>query len=116
MAGIVPAIHAFAAESKTWMPAISAGMTENRTTAAPPSRPHGAAQAHDQPPACRPSPIGLDWIQLYPKAKIGNKTMACSLDPLVTDDAAPVAVAPRLRDLGGRRLGFVDNSKLNADI
>jgi hypothetical protein len=29
MAGLVPAIHVFAAEqSKTWMPATSAGMTE----------------------------------------------------------------------------------------
>jgi hypothetical protein len=27
MAGLVPAIHVFAAGSKTWMPATSAGMT-----------------------------------------------------------------------------------------
>ncbi|MEA2994359.1 MAG: hypothetical protein QOD40_3279 [Alphaproteobacteria bacterium] len=27
MAGLVPAIHVFAASSKTWMPATSAGMT-----------------------------------------------------------------------------------------
>jgi hypothetical protein len=30
MAGLVPAIHVFIAERKTWMPAPSAGMTVNR--------------------------------------------------------------------------------------
>jgi hypothetical protein len=28
MAGLVPAIHAFPFEKKTWMPATSAGMTQ----------------------------------------------------------------------------------------
>src|SRR6266849_9605989 len=38
------------------------------------------------------------------------------LDPVVTEDAAPIRAATELGGLGGKRLGFVDNSKLNADL
>jgi hypothetical protein len=33
MAGLVPAIHAFVAESKTWMPGIKPGMTKGEVRA-----------------------------------------------------------------------------------
>src|SRR6267142_2593454 len=42
--------------------------------------------------------------------------MTSPLDPLATEQAAPVPAAPRLGDLGGKRVGFVDNSKLNAGL
>jgi hypothetical protein len=37
------------------------------------------------------------------------------LEPVVPESIADVALAPRLASLSGKRLGFVDNSKLNAD-
>ena len=42
--------------------------------------------------------------------------MRSALDPTVTEESSPVPPAPRLGDLGNKRLGFVDNSKLNADL
>jgi len=42
--------------------------------------------------------------------------MTHPLDPLVSDEAPLVRPAPRLGDLGGKRVGFVDNSKVNADL
>src|SRR5713226_9053103 len=42
--------------------------------------------------------------------------MRSLLDPVVTEDAAPIRAAAELGGLGGKRLGFVDNSKLNADL
>jgi len=37
-------------------------------------------------------------------------------EPTVTDEVAAIAVARRLSGLGGKRIGFVDNSKCNADL
>src|SRR5215468_10578348 len=45
-----------------------------------------------------------------------KRPMTHAFDPLVTDEAAPVRPAPRLGGLGGKRVGFVDNSKVNADL
>ena len=42
--------------------------------------------------------------------------MRQEIEPTVTDQVAAIAVAPRLADLRGKRLGFVDNSKCNADM
>src|SRR6201993_5586336 len=42
--------------------------------------------------------------------------MRFALDPTVADESPPVPPAPRLGDLASKRLGFVDNSKLNADL
>ena len=42
--------------------------------------------------------------------------MASTLTPLVAEQASPVPAAPRLGNLGGKRVGFVDNSKLNAGL
>lgn len=42
--------------------------------------------------------------------------MQQSLAPTVTDRPPTVPVAPRLSDLRGKRLAFVDNSKCNADL
>src|SRR5215472_4560311 len=42
--------------------------------------------------------------------------MLSALDPTVTEESSPVPSAPRLGDLGNKRLGFVNNSKLNADL
>lgn len=39
-----------------------------------------------------------------------------TFDPTVTDRPPMVPVAPRLSDLRGKRLAFVDNSKCNADL
>jgi hypothetical protein len=38
------------------------------------------------------------------------------LEPTVTDRPLAIAGAPRLADVRGKRLGFVDNSKCNADL
>jgi hypothetical protein len=38
------------------------------------------------------------------------------LEPTVTDQTAVIPVARRLAELRGKRLGFVDNSKCNADL
>ncbi len=38
------------------------------------------------------------------------------LDPVVAEEASPIPAAAGLAGLGGKRLGFVDNSKLNADL
>jgi hypothetical protein len=38
------------------------------------------------------------------------------LEPTVTEEVAVVPMAPRLAGLPGRRIGFVDNSKCNADL
>jgi hypothetical protein len=38
------------------------------------------------------------------------------LEPTVTDQSPPIAIARRLSDVRGKRLGFVDNSKCNADL
>jgi hypothetical protein len=38
------------------------------------------------------------------------------LEPTVTDQSPSIAVAQRLSDVRGKRLGFVDNSKCNADL
>jgi hypothetical protein len=38
------------------------------------------------------------------------------LEPTVTEQVAAIAVAQRLSELHGKRIGFVDNSKCNADI
>src|SRR3984957_16179384 len=38
------------------------------------------------------------------------------LEPTVTDRPTPIAGARRLADLCGKRVGFIDNSKCNADI
>ena len=42
--------------------------------------------------------------------------MRFALDPTVAEESPPVLPAPRLGDLASKRLGFVDNSKLNADL
>jgi hypothetical protein len=42
--------------------------------------------------------------------------MSKFLDPIATEDKPAVALAPRLSAISGKRLGFVDNSKLNADM
>src|SRR5713101_8044532 len=42
--------------------------------------------------------------------------MRSPLDPVVTEEAAPIRAAAELGGLGGKRLGFVDNRKLNADL
>ena len=42
--------------------------------------------------------------------------MRFALDPTVAEDSPPIPPAPRLGDLASKRLGFVDNSKLNADL
>ncbi len=39
-----------------------------------------------------------------------------AFEPTVADDVAAIPVAARLADLRGKRLGFVDNSKCNADL
>ena len=36
------------------------------------------------------------------------------VDPTTQPDIADYAVAPRLRDLSGKRLGLIDDSKVNA--
>ncbi len=36
------------------------------------------------------------------------------VDPTTQPDVAEYAVAPRLRDLSGKRLGLIDDSKVNA--
>ena len=36
------------------------------------------------------------------------------VDPTTQPDVADYAVAPRLRDLSGKRLGVIDDSKVNA--
>src|SRR3984957_17954662 len=38
------------------------------------------------------------------------------LEPTVTDRPTPIAGARRLADLRGKRVGFIDNSKCNADL
>jgi len=38
------------------------------------------------------------------------------LEPTVADRPATFTGAPRLEDVRGKRLGFVDNSKCNADL
>ncbi len=38
------------------------------------------------------------------------------LEPTVAEEVARIAIAPRLAGLHGRRIGFVDNSKCNADL
>ena len=38
------------------------------------------------------------------------------LEPTVTDQSPPVSTTKRLADVRGKRLGFVDNSKCNADL
>jgi hypothetical protein len=38
------------------------------------------------------------------------------LEPTVSDQAARISAARRLSDVRGKRLGFIDNSKCNADI
>jgi len=38
------------------------------------------------------------------------------LEPTVTDQSPPISAARRLSDVRGKRLGFVDNSKCNADL
>src|SRR5450631_3431786 len=38
------------------------------------------------------------------------------LEPTVTDQSPSISVARRLSDVHGKRLGFVDNSKCNADL
>jgi hypothetical protein len=42
--------------------------------------------------------------------------MPREIEPTVTDQVAAIAVAPRLEELRGKRVGFVDNSKCNADL
>ncbi len=42
--------------------------------------------------------------------------MRQEIEPTVADDVAAIPVAARLADLRGKRLGFVDNSKCNADL
>ena len=42
--------------------------------------------------------------------------MEVNFEPTVTDQVAAIAVAERLSELRGKRIGFVDNSKCNADI
>jgi hypothetical protein len=42
--------------------------------------------------------------------------MSSLLDPVVAGEASPIPAAAELGGLGGKRLGFVDNSKLNADL
>src|SRR6516165_9687565 len=42
--------------------------------------------------------------------------MRFTLDPTVAEESPPIPPAPRLGDLASQRLGFVDNSKLNADL
>ena len=41
--------------------------------------------------------------------------MPQEIEPTVTDHVAAISVAPRLTELRGKRVGFVDNSKCNAD-
>jgi hypothetical protein len=43
-------------------------------------------------------------------------TMQRVFEPTVTDEVAAIAVARRLPGLAGKRIGFVDNSKCNADL
>lgn len=38
------------------------------------------------------------------------------INPALSDDAPPRALAPQLADLRGARIAFVDNSKVNADL
>jgi len=38
------------------------------------------------------------------------------LEPTVTDQSPAISAAQRLSDVRGKRLGFVDNSKCNADL
>jgi hypothetical protein len=42
--------------------------------------------------------------------------MTAPLDPLVVEQPPAVPLAPRISDLRGKRLGLVDNSKVNADL
>jgi hypothetical protein len=42
--------------------------------------------------------------------------MPQGIEPTVTDQVAAIAVAPRLAELRGKRVGFVDSSKCNADL
>src|SRR3954470_14046837 len=42
--------------------------------------------------------------------------MSDFLDPVATENKPAVSLASRLAEIKGKRLGFVDNSKLNADI
>src|SRR5262245_63246737 len=73
-----------------------------------------------RPPTSRPgapcgrSVFGLNWIQSYPAVR--SRNVRSVLDPTVTEESPPVPPAPRLGDLASKRLGFVDNSKLNADL
>src|SRR5260370_16371858 len=46
----------------------------------------------------------------------GAENMGFGLEPPVAEDSPPIPPAPRLGDLASKRLGFVDNSKLNADL
>ena len=59
--------------------------------------------------------FGLIWIHKY---SIQEPTIGALLTPIVsqTNSAASVQPAPRLPDVRAKRIGFVDNSKLNADI
>ena len=42
--------------------------------------------------------------------------MAALLDPVIVEQHPAVPLAPRISDLRGKRLGLVDNSKVNADL
>src|SRR5262249_62407659 len=59
------------------------------------------------------------WIKLDPiisNSDLGAENMRFMLDPTVAEESPPIPPAPRLGDLASKRLGFVDNSKLNADL
>ena len=57
----------------------------------------------------------ITCIQKYPTG-IGSHSVSARLVPVSIDQTATMAAAPRLASLAGKRLGFVDNSKLNADF
>jgi len=48
--------------------------------------------------------------------KRGTRVSPADLDPLGRDDVASLEPAARLATLTGKRIGFVDNSKVNADL
>ena len=44
------------------------------------------------------------------------QTLPQAFEPTVPDDVPAIPLAQRLSELHGKRIGFVDNSKCNADL
>jgi hypothetical protein len=60
----------------------------------------------------------LDYVDpvISNRASGNRKNMRPLFDPVVSEEPSSIPAAPRLGSLAGKRLGFVDNSKLNADL